>query len=55
MALISGASISNGSGRWFAQRGSASNAWYFSGNNGNLGYGNVTYEYTVQAVVLLEV
>ena len=55
MALISGASISNSSSRWFAQRSNASYAWFFNGNNGYLYNGTVTYEYTVQAVVLLEV
>ena len=55
MALISGASISNGSNRWFAQRDSASTAWYFDGDYGSLTGYYVTYEFTVQAVVLLEV
>ena len=52
MALISGASISNGSGRWFAQRCSAGGAWFFGGGSGGLNGDSVAYEYTVQAVVL---
>ena len=55
MALISGASISNGSYRWFAQRFISEDAWSFGGNGGNLHYSTCTYEFTVQAVVLLEV
>ena len=55
MALISGASISNGSHRWFAQRYNSENACIFYGNNGNLYYITCTYEFTVQAVALLEV
>ena len=55
MALISGASISNSSSRWFAQRYNASYAWDFSGNSGTLSHSYVTNEVTVQAVVLLEV
>ena len=55
MALISGASISNGSYRWFAQRCNASGAWFFYGGSGTLNDDGVTGEYTVQAVVLLEV
>ena len=54
-ALISGAYISDGSYRWFAQRYNASSAWLFDGNGGTLYYGNVANEFAVQAVVLLEV
>jgi hypothetical protein len=55
MALISGASISNGSYRWFAQRYNSEYAWLFYGGYGTLNYDGCTNEFTVQAVVLLEV
>ena len=55
MTKISGATISNGSGRWFAQRCSSSSAWFFFGYGGSLGDASCTYEFAVQAVVLLEV
>lgn len=55
MNKISGATISNGTYRWFAQRYYSAGAWYFDGGNGNLNSSNCTYEFTVQAVVLLEV
>ena len=55
MALISGASVSNSSHRWFAQRCNASSAWIFYGGGGSLLGNPVTNELTVQAVVLLEV
>ena len=55
MTKISGATISNGSPRWFAQRSDSSYAWLFNGSYGNLGGYTCANEYTVQAVVLLEV
>ena len=55
MAKISGAQISSGSNRWFAQRYYEVFAWSFDGGSGNSNGGFCTYAFTVQAVVLLEV
>ena len=55
MNKIGGATISNGSHRWFAQRYDSTDAWGFSGTGGHLLNSTCTYERTVQAVVLLEV
>jgi len=37
---------------WFSQRYGVNNAWYFNGNNGNLGNNYVTGSYRCQAVAL---
>ena len=47
--------ITNSTSRWFAQRYHVNNAWYFSGYNGILNYGSVTYGSRAQAVALLEI
>ena len=53
MTKFGGAAPNNSTTRWFAQRCNATNAWLFGGNNGHLGYGTCTNEFTVQAVSLL--
>ena len=55
MAKISGAQISSGSYRWFAQRYNEGFAWLFNGSSGTLDVGSCAYALAVQAVVLLEV
>jgi len=45
----------NSSDRWFAQRSSASGAWYFVGTRGHLNSSSVGYQNLVQAVTLLGV
>ena len=47
--------INNSTYRWFAERYNVSIAWFFSGNNGFLNYGYVSYRYRCQAVALLEI
>lgn len=53
MSKIGGATVSIGSYRWFAQRYSDANAWYFNGKYGVLTYYYCTYAGVVQAVALL--
>ena len=53
MSKIGGATVSNGSNRWFAQRGNDKSAWHFNGNYGNLFSSDCTYARVVQAVVLI--
>ena len=55
MNKIGGATISNGSHRWFAQRYDSTHAWFFNGDYGILVNGYCTNGRTGQAVVLLEV
>ena len=56
LTLISGATVNNGSHRWFAQRCSDSSAWIFSGVSGGLLYLNYcTTAFSVQAVTSFNV
>ncbi len=47
--------LKNNVTRWFAQRSSSHNAWYFNGSHGTLYHYSVTNSVTVQAVTLLEI
>lgn len=53
MTKFGGAVPNNSASRWFAQRYSATDAWFFSGGNGTLDNHPCTDEYAVQAVSLL--
>ena len=55
LTLISGATVSNGSLRWFAQRYNVSYAWVFSGNDGALYRSYCTGAFSVQAVTSFNV
>ena len=55
MSKCGGSAPNNSAHRWFAQRYNASYAWIFYGGGGALDYGYVPYEFTVQAVALLDV
>lgn len=54
MTACGGSAPNNSTYRWFAQRYSRYDAWFFNGNLGVLGYDHGTYALTVQAVALLE-
>lgn len=54
MTACGGSVPNNSTDRWFAQRTSRYNAWFFIGNGGKLHSHNVANAYTVQAVALLE-
>jgi hypothetical protein len=47
--------INNSTGRWFAQRYSVYNAWFFNGGSGYLNASYVNYGYRCQAVTLLNI
>jgi hypothetical protein len=47
--------INNSTSRWFAQRCSVGNAWFFGGGNGVLGFNPVYSRLRCQAVALLEI
>lgn len=55
LTLISGATVSDDSTRWFAQRCSDSSAWIFGGGSGALFDRNFTSAFSVQAVTLFNV
>ena len=54
MTACGGSAPNNSTNRWFAQRYNAYYAWYFDGSYGALTFNDVTYDFTVQAVALLE-
>lgn len=53
MTKFGGSVPTNSQTRWFAQRYSATGAWYFNGSSGILNLTSCTDEFTVQAVALL--